>query len=90
MGSFEDLAITHVCPENQLKAKWACTLPTNQAYQLLLNLRFVQLDNKILQVYLTKDVWLLERTKNEALGQVQAVGAFMGVEKLEFIKIPNY
>lgn len=85
LGSFEDLAITHVCPENQLKAKWACTLSTNQAYQLLLNLRFVQLDNKILKVYLTKDVELLERAKNEALGQVQAVGAFMEVEKLEFI-----
>ena len=82
---FEDTAIEIPCPENQLKAKWACTLSTNQAYKLLYGFKSLRRNGTTLEVHLVKEVELLDRTKSQMLHESNAVGEFMGIESLEFV-----
>ena len=81
----EQRAITHRSDENQLKAKWASTLPTNAAYNLLSNLRIVQKVGKMLEVLMDKEIELTEYSKEIILAQAKAVGGFREVERLEFL-----
>ena len=81
----EQQAITHRIDENQLKAKWANTLPTNVAYNLLSNMRTVRKVGKMLEVPMDKEVELTEYSREIILAQANAVGCFMGVERLEVL-----
>ena len=81
----EQQAITHRSDENQLKAKWANTLPTNVAYNLLSNMRTVRKVGKMLEVPMDKEVELTEYSREIILAQANAVGCFMGVERLEVL-----
>ena len=85
LGNFEDLAISSPCPENQLKAKWACTLPTNQIYNLLLSFVRMSKVDTVLEIVLSQQVELTKHSKSLVLQAAQAVGEFMEVEKLEFV-----
>ena len=81
----EQQAITHRSDENQLKAKWANTLPTNAAYNFLSNMRTVQKVGKMLQLLMDKEIELTEYSREIILAQANAVGEFMGVERLEVL-----
>lgn len=85
LGSFEQTAIDLPCPENQLKAKWANVLPTNQGYNFLFNLKMMRLNKETLQIYLAKKIDLWDNTKHNILKEAKAVGDFMYTEKIEFI-----
>jgi hypothetical protein len=84
LNCLEQQAITHRSDENQLKAKWANTLPSNAAYNLLSNMRIVQKIGITLEVQLRKHVELTEYQKTQMLHDTQAVGGYGSVEKLEF------
>ena len=81
----EQQAITHRNDENQLKAKWANTLPTNAAYNFLSNMRIVRKVGKMLQVLMDKEIELTEYSRKIILAQANAVGGFMEVERLEVL-----
>ena len=85
LNLIEQQAITHRSDENQLKAKWANTLPTNAAYNLLSNMRTVQKVGKMLQVLMDKEIELTEYSREIILAQANAVGVFMLVERLEVL-----
>jgi hypothetical protein len=85
LAAFEDRAITDRSDENQLKAKWACTLPTNQVYNFLSNFVKLRKVDTVLEISLSKAVELTQHSKSLALQAAQAIGEFMGVERLEII-----
>lgn len=83
LNFLEQQAITNRSDENQLKAKWANTLPINTAYNLLSNLSYFHKVGTTLEVQLKKHVELTEYQKTQILHDTQAVGGYGGVEKLE-------
>ena len=85
LNLIEQQAITHRSDENQLKAKWANTLPTNTAYNLLLNLSYFHKVGITLEVQLRKHAELTEYQKTQMLHDIQAVGGYGDIEEIEFI-----
>ncbi len=85
LNLIEQQAITHRSDENQLKAKWANTLPTNTAYNLLLNLTNFRKVGITLEVQLRKHAELTEYQKTQMLHDIQAVCGYGDIEEIEFI-----
>ena len=83
LSKIEQQAIDHVCPENQLKAKLAGTLPLKTAYSLLLKAKCFNLVGKVAKVHLSSPTGLREVEKGIILSQVRAV--YGDVDDLEFI-----
>ena len=85
LNLIEQQAITHRSDENQLKAKWASTLPTNSAYNFLSNMRIVRKVGKMLEILMDKEIELSKYSREIILAQAQAVGGFMDVERLDIL-----
>jgi hypothetical protein len=73
LNEVEQQAITHVCPENQLKAKIAGRLEGGKAYQLLSNLKRFEIVEDVIKIHLTKQLELTENDKDIILSQAKAV-----------------
>ena len=54
LNQIENEAIHHRNDETQLKAKWAGTLATNTAYNLLKNLSYWRIVGRVMEIYLQK------------------------------------
>jgi hypothetical protein len=91
LNEVEQQAITHVCPENQLKAKIAGRLEGGKAYQLLSNFKRFEIVGDVLKIHLTKPLELTENDKEIILSQAKAVYSTASgisvecVERVEFV-----
>lgn len=83
LSKIEQQAIDHVCPENQLKAKLANTLPPKTAYNLLLKAKCFNLVDSIAEIHLSTPTALTEAEKRIVLSQVRAV--YGNVDDLDFV-----
>ena len=95
LNEVEQQAITHVCPENQLKAKIAGRLEGGKAYQLLSNLKRFEIVEDVIKIHLTKQLELTENDKEIILSQAKAVYSTASgisvecVERVEFVVSAN-
>jgi hypothetical protein len=95
LNEVEQQAITHVCPENQLKAKIAGRLEGGKAYQLLSNFKCFDVEGDVLKIHLTKPLELTENDKDIILSQAKAVYSTASgisvecVERVEFVVSAN-
>lgn len=84
IAEIEDRSITQRSDENQLKCKWANTLPPNAAYNLLSNIKTMQVNNKTLQLVLVKPLQLTENQQVQMLNDTKAVGTYAEVNEIVF------
>ena len=82
----EQQAITHRSDETQYRAKLVGSLKPSQAYNFLSNLLSVNKVGGTFEVLMAEDIELTEFSKKIILDQANAIGAYYGVEKLEFIR----
>jgi len=73
LAEVEQQAITHVCPENQLKARLANTLEPLRSYELLSNIKNFSVIGGIVKIYLRTDCNLSEYEKEVVLSQVKSI-----------------
>jgi len=91
LNEVEQLSITHVCPENQLKGKLAGRLEGSKAYALLSNFKRFEVTEDVLKIHLTKPLELTENDKEIILSQAKAVYSTANginvecVDKVEFV-----
>lgn len=100
LNSVEQIAITQVCPENQLKSKIAGRLESSKAYGLLSRLKRFEVVGEVMRIHLTRSIELTENDRDIILSQVQAVystvsgGNYECIETIEFVipegSIPVY
>ena len=82
----EQQAITHRSDETQYRAKLVGSLKPSQAYNFLSNLLSINKVGGTFEVIMAEDIELTEFSKKIILDQANAIGAYYGVEKLEFIR----
>ena len=82
----EQQAITHRSDETQYRAKLVGSLKPSQAYNFLSNLLSINKVGGTFEVIMGEDIELTEFSKKIILDQANAIGAYYGVEKLEFIR----
>lgn len=82
----EQQAITHRSDETQYRAKLVGSLKPSQAYNFLSKLLSVNKVEGTFELLIVEDVELTEFSKKIILDQANAIGAYYGVEKLEFIR----
>ena len=91
LNTVEQLAITHVCPENQLKAKLVGRLESSKAYELLSRLKRFEVVGDNMRIHITRNIELTENDRDIILSQVQAVYSTVSginverVESVEFV-----
>ena len=73
LSEVEQQAITRVCPENQLKARFANVLEKTKAFELLLHFRRLEITRDVMQIYLTDSVELTAFEKSVVLRHVQSI-----------------
>jgi hypothetical protein len=86
LNMVEQQAIIHRSDETQYRAKLVGSLKPNQAYNFLSTLLSVNKVGGTFEVLMAEDVELTEFSKKIILDQANAIGAYHGVEKLEFIR----
>jgi len=86
LNSVEQLAISHICPENQLKAKLAGRLEEGKAYRLLSSLKRFEVVGEVMQIHLSRQLKLTENDKEVILSQVQAVYSSARGESIECVE----
>jgi hypothetical protein len=87
LAEVEQNAITHVCPENQLKARIANVLEPLKAYALLSNIKDFVVLGGIVKIYLRADCQLSWHEKDVVLSQVQSIYSTpeVNIESVEFL-----
>ena len=85
LNSVEQRAITHRSDETQYRAKLAATLNPSQAYNFLSNLKTVCKVGDTLEVYISKNVFLADHSRELILSAANAVGGYSGVRKMEVV-----
>ena len=87
LSEIEQAAITHVCPENQLKARIANVLESLKAYALLSNIKDLQFTGSIARIYLRADCNLSGYEKDVVLSQVQSIYSKyeVNIESVEYL-----
>ena len=86
LNMVEQQAITHRSDETQYRAKLVGSLKPSQAYNFLSNLLSINKVGGTFEVIMAEDIELTEFSKKIILDQANAIGAYYGVEKLEFIR----
>ena len=81
----ENRAIRHRSDESQFRAKLVGTLAPNQAYNILSNLVCIEKKGEVFKLHLRNMPKFTELAKVLILDQANAVGAYSGVERLEFV-----
>ena len=87
LAEVEQKAITHVCPENQLKARLANVLEPLKAYALLSNIKDFVVLGGIVKIYLRADCRLSEHEKEVVLSQVKSIYSTheVNIESVEYL-----
>ncbi len=86
LAEVEQKAISHVCPENQLKARLANTLEPLRSYELLSNIKDFEVFGNTMRIHLRNRIELSSHDKNIILSQIQCI--YATVEKK--IEIAEY
>ena len=81
LAEVEQIAITHVCPDNQLKARLANTLEPLRSYELLSNIKDFAVIGSIVRIYLRAECELSEHEQNVILTQVQSIYSSPDIER---------
>lgn len=87
LAAVEQKAITHVCPENQLKARLANVLEPLRSYELLSNIKDFTVVGGIARIYLRNDCQLSEHEKDVILSQVKSIYSTseLDIESVEYL-----
>lgn len=87
LAEVEQKAITHVCPENQLKARLANVLEPLRAYALLSNIKDFAVIGSIVKIYLRTDCQLSGHEKDVVLSQVKSIYSTseLDIESVEYL-----
>jgi len=87
LAEVEQKAITHVCPENQLKARIANVLETLRSYELLSNIKDFGVIGSIVRIYLRADCQLSQHEKDVVLSQVRSIYSSpdLEIESVEYL-----
>jgi hypothetical protein len=87
LAEVEQRAITHVCPENQLKARIANVLEPLRSYELLSNIKNLAVIGGIVRIYLRTDCQLSWHEKDVVLSQVQSIYSSpdIEIESVEYV-----
>ena len=87
LAEVEQKAITHVCPENQLKARIANVLEPLRAYALLSNIKDFSVIGSIIKIYLRADCQLNEFETGLVLSQVKSIysSGEVNIESVEYL-----
>ena len=87
LAEVEQKAITHVYPENQLKARLANVLEPLRSYELLSNIKHFVVIDGIVKIYLRADCNLNEHEKEVVLSQVKSIysGLELDIESMEYL-----
>lgn len=83
----EQKAITHVCPENQLKARISNVLEPLRSYELLSNIKDFEVVGSTARIYLRAECELSEHEQNVILTQVQSIYSSpdFEIESVEYV-----
>jgi hypothetical protein len=87
LAEVEQKAITHVCPENQLKARIANVLEPLRSYELLSNIKDFEVVGSTARIYLRAECELSEHEQNVILTQVQSIYSSpdIEIERVEYV-----
>jgi len=87
LAEVEQKAITHVCPENQLKARIANVLEPLRSYELLSNVKDFEAVGNTMRIYLRHIVQLSEHEKDVILSQVKSIYSTseLDIESVEYL-----
>jgi hypothetical protein len=87
LAEVEQKAITHVCPENQLKARISNVLEPLKAYALLSNIKDFAVIGSIVRIYLRANCQLIGHEKDIVLSQVKSIYSRVevNIESVEFL-----
>jgi len=87
LAEVEQKAITHVCPENQLKARLANVLEPLRSYELLSNIKDLAVIGSIARIYLRTYFQLSGNEKNVVLSQVKSIYSTheVNIESVEYL-----
>ena len=87
LAEVEQKAITHVCPENQLKARIANVLEPLRSYELLSNIKGFEIVGNSMKIYLGNAVQLSSNDKNVILSQVRSIYSTseLDIESVEYL-----
>jgi hypothetical protein len=87
LAEVEQIAINHVCPENQLKARIANVLEPIRAYALLSNIKDFEVVGGIVRIYLRADCQLNRYETNIVLSQLKSIysGVEVDIESIEYV-----
>jgi hypothetical protein len=87
LAEVEQIAINHVCPENQLKARIANVLEPIRAYVLLSNIKGLAVISSIARIYLRTDCQLSRYETGLVLSQVKSIysGVEVDIESIEYV-----
>jgi hypothetical protein len=87
LAEVEQKAITHVCPENQLKARIANVFKPLRSYELLSNIKDFAVIGSIVKIYLRADYQLSGHEKDVVLSQVKSIYSTheVNIESVEYV-----
>jgi hypothetical protein len=87
LAEVEQKAITHVCPDNQLKARLANVLEPLRSYELLSHIKDFAIIGSIVRIYLRAECELSKYEKDVVLTQVQSIYSSpdIEIEKVEYV-----
>ena len=87
LAEVEQKAITHVCPENQLKARIANVLEPLRSYELLSKVKDFGVVGGIVKIYLRADCQLNEFETGLVLSQVKSIysSGEVNIESVEYL-----
>ena len=87
LAEVEQMAITNVCPENQLKARIANVLEPIRAYALLSNIKDLAVISGIVKIYLRTYCQLSGHEQDVVLSQVKSIYSTheVNIESVEYV-----
>ena len=87
LAEVEQRAITHVCPENQLRARLANTLEAQSSYELLSNIKEFEVVGNTMRIYLNNPAELGYHEKEVVLSQVKSIysNSELDIESVEYV-----
>jgi len=87
LAEVEQQAITHVCPENQLKARIANVLEPLRSYKLLSNIKNFAVIGGIVKIYLRANCQLSRYETGLVLSQVKSIysSGEIDIESVEYV-----
>jgi hypothetical protein len=89
LNKVEQRAIVSRDDAIQFRAKLGGTLEPELAYDILSNLSRFNKEGDVFKLIMSKEVEITDFTKEIILNQANAVGAYHGVERLEFVVVGN-